>query len=50
MHIIIDLFDFIGLCVLGVLIVGLFLFYIVSLIGYSFSRLIRRIQERLWKK
>lgn len=50
MHIIIDFFDLIGLCILGVLIGGLILFYIVSLIGYGFSRIIGKIQERIWKK
>lgn len=50
MHIIIDFFDLISLCILGVMIIGLFLFYFVSLIGYAFSRFIVKIQERLWKK
>ncbi len=50
MTIVVDLFDYIGICILGFIAIVLVLTYIVSIIGYEFSRLIRWIQERLWKK
>ena len=50
MTIVVDLFDYIALCVLVVMIGGAILIYVTSLIGYAISRLIVKIQERLWKK
>lgn len=50
MTIVVDLFDYIGFIVLVAIIGGLGLTYVVCLIGYEISRLIVKIQERLWKK
>lgn len=50
MTIVVDLFDYIGFCVLGFIAIVLILAYISSIIGYGFSRFIRWLQERLWKK
>lgn len=50
MHVIVTLSDLIALYVLGGLLVICALICVVTLIGYEFSRLIKWIQERFWKK
>lgn len=50
MTIVMDLFDYIGMCILGFLCIVLVLMYIFGLIGCVFSRFIRWFQERIWKK